>query len=83
MAIQIKADGTITEIEVSTLKDLQQGVGGMIEYVGNVEYQGETLQMLADEEGLFKDNTINMWVIENTPYQVVGTVLLCNDVEFN
>ena len=84
MAIKIDVNGNATQVSVNGLKDLQEQVGGMIEYVGDVMYEGVSYQMLADEEGMFKSNpTINSWALLNANKMLTGAILLCDKKEFN
>lgn len=61
-AILIKVDGTETEISTAkkpTLEELQKFVGGFIEVVHAIPYEGRIAEMIVDEEGHCKHKPWN------------------------
>jgi len=61
-AILIKVDGTVTDITTNkkpTLEELQKLVGGFIEVVRDIPYEGRQAVMIVDEEGHCKYKPLN------------------------
>ena len=74
MADLIKTDGKIVrDVDISSLKKIQNHVGGYIEYCPVDAHSF----MYVDEEGLLKDRDINPKASDIAGRIVVGDVLLC------
>lgn len=84
-AILIKVDGTVTDITTNkkpTLKELHKLVGGFIEVVRDIPYEGRNAEMIVDEEGHCKykpwnDTATRLYHINHiTNHPIAGDVVI-------
>ena len=80
MATLYKTDGTkVDDVNISTLKSMQDLVGGYIEFV----YLPNKKVMIVDEEGLLKNYSPNKEAISLIGRLIVGDVILADYSEVN
>jgi|TARA_B110000259_G_C13990693_1_gene392340 predicted transcriptional regulator len=80
MATLYKTDGTkVDDVNISTLKSMQDLVGGYIEFV----YLPNKKVMIVDEEGLLKNYSPNKEAISLSGRLIVGDVILADYSEVN
>ena len=79
MARLLKASGEILpNVSISTLKEMQELVGGYIEFV----YTEKKLVLIVNEEGLIISLPVNQMASEIANQVVVGDVIEVPELEF-
>jgi len=80
MATLLKSDGSKQEgVNVSTLKSMQDMVGGYIEFI----YLPTGQMLIVDEEGRLKNYPLNKQASELCGQLIVGDVILADYSEVN
>lgn len=80
MARLLKASGEILpNVSISTLKEMQELVGGYIEFV----YTEKKLVLIVNEEGLIISLPVNQMASEIADQVIVGDVIEVPESEFN
>tara|TARA_R110000822_G_scaffold90457_1_gene209075 strand:+ start:3358 stop:3600 length:243 start_codon:yes stop_codon:yes gene_type:complete len=80
MATLLKSDGSKQEkVNVSTLKSMQDMVGGYIEFI----YLPKSKILIVDEEGRLKNYPLNQQASELCGQLIVGDVILADNSEVN
>lgn len=80
MATLLKTDGTrVPDVDISTLKKMQEFVGGYIELV----YLNNGMCLIINEEGLLLDLPQNLIATELYGHLIVGDVLYVKPSEIN
>ena len=79
MARLLKASGEILpNVSISTLKEMQELVGGYIEFV----YTEKKLVLIVNEEGLIMSLPVNQMASEVADQVIVGDVIEVPELEF-
>tara|TARA_R100000900_G_scaffold32549_1_gene26214 strand:+ start:205 stop:456 length:252 start_codon:yes stop_codon:yes gene_type:complete len=79
MARLLKASGEILpNVSISTLKEMQELVGGYIEFV----YTEKQLVLIVNEEGLIMSLPVNQMASEVADQVIVGDVIEVPELEF-
>ena len=80
MATLLKSDGSKQEkVNVSTLKSMQDMVGGYIEFI----YLPKSKILIVDEEGRLMNYPLNQQASELCGQLIVGDVILADNSEVN
>jgi len=80
MAKLLKTDGsTVEDVDISTLKSMQDLVGGYIELV----YLPDQKVFIVNEEGILNNLASNDLATEIYGHLIVGDVILANTSEIN
>jgi hypothetical protein len=82
MATKIDIDGTLSEVTPLKLEDWQEAVDGYIELIRIPRHEGHNL-MLVNEDGIMLRLAVNKLASQIAGQEIVGPVVLTNNLEFN